>query len=103
VIYEQNEVGNFISATGDATDILAYRIFVVDLPSQNIGDFFEPSIRQSGEFDFGVCLADKPPQGPWLPMDSILAHIPQAERHNAYILYQTDRCIENGLWDIRGW
>jgi len=103
LLYERDEAGSFLSSTGDSTDIIAYRIFISDLPGAKVTEFFQPYMKP-GEFDSGVCPVNKPPAGsPYLPMRSILGHIPDAERNHAYILYQTDRCEEDGIWDIRGW
>lgn len=102
LLYERAEVGNYLSATGDDTDVLAYRVFITDLPAKDISDFFAP-FQKGKEFELGVRGMDAPPNSPYLDMGSILQHVPHADRGHAYILYAVDRCSEDGIWDVRGW
>jgi hypothetical protein len=39
ILYGQSEVGGFISGTGDATDILAYRAFVTEQHGNDVSGF----------------------------------------------------------------
>jgi hypothetical protein len=105
-LYELSEVGNYFSATGDATDILAYRAFTTDLPTKDVTEFLAPHIKQLSKqvaADVGVFRLDEKPPLYDTPIDLILKHCPAAERSHTYILYSVDSCSEDGLWDTRGW
>ena len=94
--------GGYFSATGDASDFLAYRVFVVNLRPQQVSQYFDPYIKQPN-FDAGVFPLDQAPRGAYLPIEHISAHVPTSDRSQAYVLYLLDRGVEDGFWDIRGW
>jgi len=102
VIYEHAEVGSY-AATGDNTGIFAFRVFVTDLPEQNVSEFFARSLKWPTGSDFGFCHIENPPQVSMLPIDSIRKHVPQSERNRAYILFHTVCSQDDGIWDVRGW
>jgi hypothetical protein len=104
LIYQGYKVGGgYFSATGDSTNYLAYSIFLADASPPEVSAFCKPFVRTPDDSETGVFPLLKPPYGPFLPMDVITAHIPQAEQSHAYVLYSLDWGPEDAFWDIRGW
>jgi hypothetical protein len=103
VVYQGREVGGgYFSATGDSTDILAYRIFLTDTPPEK-PSVLEYRRAERREQEIGVFPLNQPPKTVYLPMDAISIHVAQKDRNHAYVLYSIAHGGEDGFWDIRGW
>lgn len=96
VLYEDHETGNYFSGVEEATEFLAYRVFIVDLPPGEVPAFFKQVINPQNASGMGNFYLGGPGTSAYLPMASILEHVPESERHHAYILYRVERSDEGG-------
>lgn len=103
ILEESSDVGGFISGTGDEIDILAYRVFVSDLPDASVYQVFAPWTDRSHADDIrGIFRLDsmETPQSS-VTEQFLRRAISQLNAH-AYVIYSAKR-IDDGVWDWRGW
>ena len=103
ILEEKSEVGGFISGTGDAIDILAFRVFASDLPESTILQTFASWTGQTPTDDvLGIFRLDSPePPQSHGPEWYLRRAIPPTTGP-AYVIYSAER-IDDGVWDWRGW
>jgi hypothetical protein len=103
ILEEKSEVGGFISGTGDAIDVLAYRVFVSDLPATTVFQAFAAWATQTPVDDVrGVFRLDT--------TETLESHVTELFLRQAisqptkptYVIYSAER-IDDGVWDWRGW
>lgn len=104
---DETIIEGFISGTGDATDVLAYRVFTSHLPPELVFHHFGISRDKSSGFaDEGqrfnlIWLRDRPGEG--LEEEFVRRRVPDATSNGGYVLYGAERLSGEGFWDIRGW
>ena len=104
IVVDGSDVGGFISGTGDAIDVLAYRVFRSDLPEPDVRAILHEYLREDNKngFDAGLFRLDKPAVPRAGVTEQILRRtLPLAELPT-YVFYSVDR-IDDGTWDWRGW
>lgn len=103
ILEEKSEVGGFISGTGDAIDILAYRVFVSDLPEAEVYQLFAPWTDRIPEDDIRGTFRLDSPETPQSPVtERSLRQAISQPKTRAYVIYSARR-IDDGVWDWRGW
>jgi len=86
VIDEHSDVGGFISGTGDAIDVIAFRVFASDRSETDVNQFFSDFVHDDMG-DRGVFKLDKPePPNSKVPEYFLRRMIPP-QKASSYVVY----------------
>jgi hypothetical protein len=105
IIEEHSDVGGFISGTGNAIDVIAFRVFASDRTAQDVSEFFSTFLHQDTRDGMacGVFKLDRP-EAPNAPVPEwCLRRMISPQQRSTFVVYLANRIDEGSIWDWRGW